>query len=497
MGVDLISIMMRAATTGRSALVGCNMIRRALCNLAAAQATPAYHPRFAGRTPVGSPLTVTQTKQGVEHNRLTADTASNTMVIGAACSEVFSGPVLHSILKPGFDYETQVMQRLEAGDAAPPLSIHTSAGTPSALGNFVNAIEPHLPWREPEDWFMSLQIEGASAVLAACDLLIQLQHTKNCPAKTKVAVGMNSYHGPGVTSFGSATPLDSQLKPDQLKYPVPSQFGRHKGESDEAYNGRLIGEFTQFLDEHEDELGVMLMEPQWGSSLAALPWPKDLLKQYITLAQDRGVLVCCDEIMCGLGRHGNHDLFLSGAWDLNPDAVTFGKAIGAGVFPLSGVVMRRGAQLLASESKTVMQMHTYAGSSVRALMAGTAVLEEIPKYYGHAATVGQLFSRVFGELAQQSGGGMECQGQGLMWGGVFTHSDPAERARANALLKVACQKEGVWPYFVPVGGFMVTPVMDITEEQALEAATRLSKAVLQVLEEVAWPQAELGLGPRT
>ena len=37
-----------------------------------------------------------------------------------------------------------------------------------------------------------------------------------------------------------------------------------------------------------------------------------------------------DEIMCGLGRHGKGTLFLSEAWDLNPDAVTFGKAIGGG-----------------------------------------------------------------------------------------------------------------------------------------------------------------------
>jgi adenosylmethionine-8-amino-7-oxononanoate aminotransferase len=70
------------------------------------------------------------------------------------------------------------------------------------------------------------------------------------------------------------------------------------------------------------------------------------------LCHKKGVLVVADEIMCGLGRHGqsrrNGDtsptLFLSEAWALPVDAVTFGKAICAGAYPMSGVICRRGAK---------------------------------------------------------------------------------------------------------------------------------------------------------
>lgn len=82
-----------------------------------------------------------------------------------------------------------------------------------------------------------------------------------------------------------------------------------------------------------------MIEPQWGSSQVALPWP-EVAKKYVKMAQDRGILVLADEIMCGLGRHGKGTLFLSEAWDLDPDAVTFGKSIGAGVYPLSGAVIK-------------------------------------------------------------------------------------------------------------------------------------------------------------
>lgn len=76
------------------------------------------------------------------------------------------------------------------------------------------------------------------------------------------------------------------------------------------------------------------------------------------MCQKKNILVVADEIMCGLGRHGQTrqttitsstspdytpTLFLSEAWDLPVDALTFGKAICAGVFPMSGVLCRRGA----------------------------------------------------------------------------------------------------------------------------------------------------------
>jgi len=52
-----------------------------------------------------------------------------------------------------------------------------------------------------------------------------------------------------------------------------------------------------------------------------------------------------------------------------------------------------------------------------------------------------------------------------MWGGLFVDPHAAQRQRALALLRDACKEEGVWPYFVPAGGFMMTPPMDIEESE--------------------------------
>jgi len=94
--------------------------------------------------------------------------------------------------------------------------------------------------REEPDWFVSLQSEGASAVWAATDLLLQAQHANYASLatspRTLVAVGAKSYHGPPSSSLGGgATPLPG-AKHGQVTYPVPSSLQpRQASEPQEAY----------------------------------------------------------------------------------------------------------------------------------------------------------------------------------------------------------------------------------------------------------------------
>lgn len=449
-------------------------------------AGPEAHAHFAGRVPAGSQLPICISKNGVNHVVMKDGTKKDIISIGLACSECFSGPRLAELLKPGFEYEQQVMMDLMSGNPASPLSIHTSGGVPAALSDFVSALEPHLPWNDKEslDWCVSLQLEGASAVWAGIDMLLQLQLVKGNPKRRMVAVGAKSYHGPPSTSFGSSCPLF--IKHAQLTYPVPV--------TGEAFTEEeLIVKFDKFLDEHGEDIGVLLIEPQWGSSQVGLPWPKELVKTYIEKAQERGILVLADEIMCGLGRHGQGKLFLSEAWGLDPDAVTFGKAIGGGVFPLSGAIIKTGGILLGSNGRTVMQSHTFAGSSARALMAGVEVLNTLPLYFNSIKKLGDEMKVIFRHLEKISDGLIYSQGQGLMWGALVSrqgiHQDASVRSRTIACLKKNLEHVGVVPYFVPVGGFMVSPAIDIDVGTLYTIAEQMEKALLATVDEVGWAQS--------
>ena len=354
------------------------------------------------------------------------------------------------------------------------LSVHTSAGVPPQLDDFMTALEPHLPGTTG-DWAVNLQAEGASAVHAAIDMALQYSQGLsgadfNSPsARTRVACGASSYHGPASTSPGGATPLGAIAKglTHPARYPVPSPFFRIRGEDDATFHARIFLDFKAYLDRYEDELGVLLIEPQWGSSVAAMPWPPALIKAYIDEAKSRGIAVVCDEIMCGLGRHGAEPgpggtgCFLTECWDLKPDVVTFGKAIGGGAgHLLSGAVLLDGASKMEEASRTAFQSHTYAGSSARALANGAALLDSLGTYRPNVRAIGDAIAPIIEELNEDAGGAVLAHGQGCLWGGLFTHSDPKARTVANLAFKKRCAEARVLPYFVPVGGFMLTPRYD-------------------------------------
>lgn len=446
------------------------------------------HRHFAGRQPAGTEHPVTLFKEGARHVRSINGEETEVLAVGLACSECFSGPNLHRMLKPGFEYERKAMEALANGERAEPLSIHTSAGVTPALEEFLAALEPHLPWKdavETDDWCVSLQLEGASAVWAAIDMVLQLRILETGETnKTKVAVGKTSYHGPPSTSFGSGSPI--WHKHHQVMYPTPSPGAP----IDEV---ALLEQFEAFLADNND-IGVILFEPQWGSSQAGFPWPKQLLKSYINTAKERGIKVVCDEIMCGMGRHGLGTLFVSTALDLNPDALTFGKAIGGGVYPLSGAVIKYGKELLSQNCASVMQSHTYAGSSARALMTATEILKEMPVWLPSLSKLGEEMDAIFRVLAKKADGMIVCHGQGLMWGGLITHDgqnrDPAFRERVVKTFRENCAVFNILPYHVPVGGFMVSPVIDIDVGTLYEMAKRFESVIIKTKADVGWEPEE-------
>jgi hypothetical protein len=218
------------------------------------------------------------------------------------------------VLQPGFEFEGAVLAALReegvgrgVGRGAPPLAVHTSAGVPEALEDFIEVLGEHLPWSSEGsseggsegssegvgEWFVSLQVEGASAVLAAIDLMLQLRHFQTdsdlhqrgagagAGAAVEsldhwhVGVCATSYHGPPSSSPGASTPLFS-LKHNQVIYPAPdARKSPLEGSVDEEY---LLG-FSAWLDEHHSSLGCLLVEPQWGSSAVARSWQPETLRQ--------------------------------------------------------------------------------------------------------------------------------------------------------------------------------------------------------------------------
>ena len=362
------------------------------------------------------------------------------LVLGGGSSELVGGAWLAEVLQPAAALLQQQVQLLLQGQPAPPTVLHTSLGLPSSLPGFLRALQPHVPPSWGQHWGVLLQAEGSSAVAAAVQAL---QQRARVPG---VAVACCSYHGPPSATYGSRLHGQSSGKPAQSLYPAPAVLQRMPDESEAAFLTRTEEQQMAWLGASVAEVGVLLVEPQWGSAACGQPWPQALLQRFVARARQLGMLVCADEIMCGMGRHGQGHAFLVEAWQVEVDAIVWGKAVAAGSFPLAGAMLR------SWDPTASVHTHTYAhGAHPLALVTATQVLKRLPGWH---AAIAERAAIMAAELR-----GTGAMGQGLLWG--IPHHQPA------ALMQ-ACRQSSVQVYAIP-DGILLTPLINADPEQLRNA----------------------------
>eukprot|EP00041_Stephanoeca_diplocostata_P020379 m.454065 g.454065 ORF g.454065 m.454065 type:complete len:297 (+) comp21563_c0_seq3:114-1004(+) len=219
--------------------------------------------RFAGRYPLSttSIYPTVKSKSSDNIHRLQdaiSEKVSSVYSAGLACSEVFSGPRLSSVLQDAHQLERRALACMHNDKPAPPLAVHTSGGVVPQLDSFATELRHHLPWDpDADDWFFNLQVEGTSAVLAACDTLMQLSHQKEGNRqRVKIGVASSSYHGPPVSTFGSRAVGPLGMGHAQVVYPAPTIWARchaaetHGIHADDAFDEYMRNRFTAFLAEY-------------------------------------------------------------------------------------------------------------------------------------------------------------------------------------------------------------------------------------------------------
>ena len=178
--------------------------------------------------------------------------------------------------------------------------------------------------------------------------------------------------------------------------------------------------------------------------------------------------------------------------DLKPDVVTFGKSIGGGAgHLLSGAVLLTGASKMQSDARTAFQSHTYAGSSARALLNGATLLDQLESWRPSVRAIGDAIAPIAEELNEATNGAVMAHGQGALWGGLFAHSDKEARTVANLDFKARCVEAKVLPYFVPVGGFMLTPRYDDDPDKLAAAVKDMAQCALETTRQMGWAPSAL------
>jgi len=159
----------------------------------------------------------------------------------------------------------------------------------------------------------------------------------------------------------------------------------------------------------------MIVEPIQGEAGIVLP-PEGYLKQLREICDQYGVFLIFDEIQTGMGRTGT--LWASEAYDVVPDIMTFGKAFGGGVMPITGIIAR--PHLWTDELKEnpwVLGSPTFGGNPLACAAAIAAIKftveNDIP---GQIREKGDYFMEKLAALKKKYAILVDVRGKGFLIG---------------------------------------------------------------------------------
>ena len=130
----------------------------------------------------------------------------------------------------------------------------------------------------------------------------------------------------------------------------------------------------------------MLLEPIQGEAGIIVP-DNSYLQQVSALCKKHNVLFICDEIQTGIGRTGR--MLCADHAGVRPDIVTLGKALSAGVYPVSAVLADKDIMLCIKPGE---HGSTYGGNPLGSAVAITAldvmINDKLPE---RAERLGEVF----------------------------------------------------------------------------------------------------------
>jgi 4-aminobutyrate aminotransferase-like enzyme len=166
---------------------------------------------------------------------------------------------------------------------------------------------------------------------------------------------------------------------------------------------------NEFIEKSVDgEPLALLMEPVQGSG-GMIDFPKPYYKALRELCDKHDMLLIFDEMQTGFGRVGT--MFAADLYDVVPDILVFGKAIGGG-FPLAGTISREGLNFAPGDHS-----FTFAHFPV-SMVAALATLDVLEQegFLEQANKLNQFFVSRLNEMKEKYELIGDIRGPGLMLG---------------------------------------------------------------------------------
>lgn len=306
--------------------------------------------------------------------------------------------------------------------------------------------------------FVSSGSEAVESTLKLCrQYYIELEGKDT--QRTQFISRRQSYHGTtlGALSVGGHTFRRALFEPllehNHIHQMSPCYAYRYQCGSEEEYTDALIQELTDTIEKvGPAKVAAFIFEPVVGAALACVPATKGYITRVREVCNKYGILMVCDEVMCGMGRcTDGHSLH---AWksinpelpesQIAPDIQTAGKGLGGGYIPIAAVIIsKKVADVLKSGSGSFMNGFTYQAHPVScaASLAVQTVIKE-DNLLLNAAHLGKLLERMLLDKVSPLPHVGNIRGAGLFWGVEFVRDKTSKEAfeklgAAAAIAKVA------------------------------------------------------------
>jgi putrescine aminotransferase len=191
----------------------------------------------------------------------------------------------------------------------------------------------------------------------------------------------NAYHGSTMAgaSLGGMGGMHAQGGlpiPDIEHIEQPYHYGLAPTEDRDAFGIKAASWLEEkILEVGPEKVAAFIGEPIQGAGGVIIP-PKTYWPEIQRICDKYGILLICDEVICGFGRIGKW--FGSQLLGCKPDLMTFAKGVTSGYIPLGGVVVgKRVAEVLIEKGGEFNHGYTYSGHPVACAvaLANIAILE--------------------------------------------------------------------------------------------------------------------------
>ena len=228
-------------------------------------------------------------------------------------------------------------------------------------------------------------------------------------------------------------------------------------------------------DRNVTSVAAIVVEACQGHSGYIVP-PDEFLQGLEKICDKFQLLLCCDEVMAGMGRTGK--MFAYQHSGVSPDLVTLGKGVGGGI-PLSALV---GVAAVMDEWGPGGHGTTYGGNHI-GCAAGLALInvlerEKVPE---HAASIGEHVLKMLKDIQDEHPILGDANGKGLFIGIEFVRNrETKEPATKEAdWIQRQCFHKGLLIQHAGYHGnrFNVYPPLSLTKEEADKGVQILEECI--------------------